>query len=916
MNVWGVLIFAGETNHTILGDGESNSINITLNPVLNDIAITVPVISSINFKETVGSGKTTTINTTVNNIDNGTLRWRYEAYQTDSFGFANQCPESKCGNFSPSDNTSRVGYDNVSQSQGKFIHQINSVYTAPDNVSEQNLRIIVSNHSGIGVESRFKIKVTGPVDSGVVTTASPAILSIIANRIKDNTSCPNYDCLSLEATVDDDGPFSDLSTSWAYSPSGSRSFSDNSSLVSTSDNTQGRFRAVFNGYRDSDAGKITLTVTDAGNRQGVLELPLVPNGYPLTPICDSSGQDCYTPQVKEPQFLIITHQPESSGYLYIQETNAGMPYWQQAQTKILSSTNTQSWDSLNQDMRIDVNYDHEITFSAEHLIFEGGRFIAVGRSSYNNFGEKRAVIESADGLQWDMITPELKVYHDNGSGLGWYPLPSERFAYGNGRYVAMNYGESSFYGYDSSVGYHRYQNVYQQSFAYVTTDNLSKDNVSWQVTDNGSMLFSSPYTLEESPELKHIMHDGNRYLAFENKSIDNKSVAVFESKNGQTWSHLGQIGDNFSGNFEMIGTAYGNGKYVAVFSQEGSNHCCGNSVEDRMATMVSDNGSNWVIGHDNVQVAKPGGGYKNPAPEALTFGAGKFVTVDNQTVVGSTDGVSWSSLGELPESASIKDLEYGNGIFLALESDLGSGGYPRVVELQTSLGGGIFKSTDGNSWTKIFDNITFDNGSYGAASILPEEIVFGDGLFAAFGYRDNRTIITSSDGLNWQLSGTLSDNISGDRDRVYAFGEVQRNSSLNLNVPPRVTFSAPGNPEGANINNWSRQVRYYDAQKFLLKFNQPVRFENWEFGNSREDCNQFDIDFKRLGDQQCYEFSAIEPRPDNNSVVQPYYADKYLFFIGENLNNNSLYIIKIDNISNSIGVNNKDIFQTTFRTRN
>ena len=238
MNVSGVLIFSGETNHTIQGGGSSNLINITLNPVLNNAEITVPVISSVNLKETVGKVNTTTINTTVNNIDNGTLRWRYEAYQTDSFGFANQCQQSVCGNFSPSDNTSRVGFDNVSYSQGKYIHQINSVYTAPDNVSEQNLRIIVSNHSGIGVESRFKIKVTGPVDSGIVTTASPAILSITAFRVNDNTSCPNYDCLSLEATVDDDGPFSDLSASWAYSPSGSRSFSDNSSIVSTTDNTQ------------------------------------------------------------------------------------------------------------------------------------------------------------------------------------------------------------------------------------------------------------------------------------------------------------------------------------------------------------------------------------------------------------------------------------------------------------------------------------------------------------------------------------------------------------------------------------------------------------------------------------------------------------------------------------------------------
>ena len=29
-----------------------------------------------------------------------------------------------------------------------------------------------------------------------------------------------------------------------------------------------------------------------------------------------------------------------------------------------------------------------ITFSAEQLIFAGGKFRAIGRSSYNNFGEK------------------------------------------------------------------------------------------------------------------------------------------------------------------------------------------------------------------------------------------------------------------------------------------------------------------------------------------------------------------------------------------------------------------------------------------------------------------------------------------------------------------------------------------------
>ena len=154
-------------------------------------------------------------------------------------------------------------------------------------------------------------------------------------------------------------------------------------------------------------------------------------------------------------------------------------------------------------------------------------------------------------------------------------------------------------------------------------------------------------------------------------------------------------------------------------------------------------------------------------------------------------------------------------------------------------------------------------------------------------------------------------------DRVFAFGEVQRNSSVNLDVPPRVTYSAPGNPKGANSWDYNRQVRYYDAQKFVLKFNQPVRFENWELGHSRDDCNRFDIDFRRSGDQECYEFSTIDPRPDNNSVVQPFYTDKYVFRIGENLNSGHYdYTIRVDNISNSSGSKNTEIFETTFKTRN
>ena len=64
------------------------------------------------------------------------------------------------------------------------------------------------------MEARFSIKVTGPVNSEISTKAAPAILNITAFRVQDNTTCPAYDCLALEALVDDDDLFSNLSASW------------------------------------------------------------------------------------------------------------------------------------------------------------------------------------------------------------------------------------------------------------------------------------------------------------------------------------------------------------------------------------------------------------------------------------------------------------------------------------------------------------------------------------------------------------------------------------------------------------------------------------------------------------------------------------------------------------------------------
>ena len=86
--------------------------------------------------------------------------------------------------FYPESSKSVVAGENVTVEDGKYVHEISSVYSAPDNVSEQNLRFIVSNKSGIGIEARFSIKVTGPVNSEISTKAAPAILNITAFRCR------------------------------------------------------------------------------------------------------------------------------------------------------------------------------------------------------------------------------------------------------------------------------------------------------------------------------------------------------------------------------------------------------------------------------------------------------------------------------------------------------------------------------------------------------------------------------------------------------------------------------------------------------------------------------------------------------------------------------------------------------------
>ena len=124
------------------------------------------------------------------------------------------------------------------------------------------------------------------------------------------------------------------------------------------------------------------------------------------------------------------------------------------------------------------------------LLYGSGKFTALGRSSYTSENQAKAVIQSNDGLNWDLVTPVLKTTYDNGSyGTVTEYIPTDLFAHGNGKYVALgrSYGGSQIK-LDPEKGYSSWIQTYS-SKAFIT-DNLSKDNVTWEVTDNTSMIFS------------------------------------------------------------------------------------------------------------------------------------------------------------------------------------------------------------------------------------------------------------------------------------------------------------------------------------------------------------------------------------------------------------------------------------------
>ena len=222
-----------------------------------------------------------------------------------------------------------------------------------------------------------------------------------------------------------------------------------------------------------------------------------------------------------------------------------------------------------------------ISFYPEQLIYSSGKFTALGRSSYTSEHQAKAVIQSNDGLNWDLVTPVLKTIGDNGSGPMTIYIPADLFAYGNGKYVTLGRGYRNGQNkFDPERGYNTYIQSYSSS-AYVT-DNISMDNVSWQITDNTSMVFNwvndngtSFDNISFYPE--KLLFSSGKFTALGRSSYtgENQAKAVIQSSDGLNWNLLTPVLksqpsiylDNGSVQHFYVPTdllAYGNGKYVIL----------------------------------------------------------------------------------------------------------------------------------------------------------------------------------------------------------------------------------------------------------------------------------------------------------------------------------------------------------------
>jgi len=217
----------------------------------------------------------------------------------------------------------------------------------------------------------------------------------------------------------------------------------------------------------------------------------------------------------------------------------------------------------------------------------------------------------------------------------------------------------------------------------------------------GSLQWQAFSTPDTSKRLFDVTYGEGLFVAV------GEDMSIFYSSNGSTWS-TGRIsaapGVSINSGSDLVGIAYGNGKFLAVNGFTG---------DDIIADSVD--GINWVVRDSDFRQAR-----------AIDFQNGKFYATDrfNNGLFTSTNGITWnqilSTIGR-----GIHSITHGNGFYVIY-----------------TLGGSLYRSEDLVTWNGPLA-VTRSAEPYSG-------VVFGNGRFVATHEFRDETIRRSVNGFDWR----------------------------------------------------------------------------------------------------------------------------------------------------------------------
>jgi hypothetical protein len=435
-----------------------------------------------------------------------------------------------------------------------------------------------------------------------------------------------------------------------------------------------------------------------------------------------------------------------------------------------------------------------VTSRLNSVVYGGGKFVAVG--------EGGTVISSTDGTNWTAgdsgDSGSLhSIAYGNGifaavgaagiksstDGLNW---SSRSSGYLGGDFSEITYGTNGF----MAVGFQVSPNFVYQSV----------DGVVWT-----SQTLETPSLPGNYPTVHEIVtYTGGEYLIGSTKSTYSSVIPyIFTSPDGHSWTTNAFVAHAAFPLFQYGFFMAGSGMVVAVGLEPTSTSWpFGWSLQPQFSTNVL----SWSGGVTTLQVPSIYPGING------VFGEGKFVVVYGLQVFLSTNCINWTTnvlFGGLTGSGDIfKSMSLGNNSYVAVGNNtevrstnglvytvisnappLVSMSYATNGFIGAGLGGKIYQSADGLSWTQrnsgtpknlycivngggltiaVGDGGTIQTSSTGAiwtsrnsGSSLPlYGVAYANGLFVVIG--QSGTVLTSPDGISWtgQDSGQLTNLLS------------------------------------------------------------------------------------------------------------------------------------------------------------